>query len=138
MGQTRVDPANNNKGNCMNAITMLRVAVALLGVAALGGIVMAATRLSQEKNPPSALALLHGLLAAAGLTLLLYAACTVGIPTMAAAGLALLLIAALVGVVLNQKYQWKAVLLPRGLLLGHAALAVIGFVLLLLTAWRGG
>lgn len=117
---------------------MLRAAVTLLGIAALGGITMAVTRLSQEKNPPSWLALLHGLLAAAGLTLLLYAALTTGIPPMACAGLAMLVIAALVGVVLNQKYQWKAVLLPRGLVLGHATLAVIGFALLLLTAWRGG
>ena len=121
----------------MNAITMLRAAVALLGIAALGGLLMAVTRLSQDKNPPSWLALLHGLLAASGLTLLVYATLTVGIPPMACAGLVLLLLAALVGVVLNQKYQWRAVLLPRGLLMGHAALAVIGFVLLLLVAWRG-
>jgi hypothetical protein len=122
----------------MNAITMLRAAVTLLAIAALGGIVMAATRLSQDNNPPSWLALLHGLLAAAGLTLLLYASLTAGIPPLATAGLAMLVIAALVGVVLNQKYQWKAVLLLRGLVLGHATLAVVGFVLLLLTAWRGG
>jgi hypothetical protein len=122
----------------MNAITMLRAAVTLLAIAALGGIVMAATRLSQDKNPPSWLALLHGLLAAAGLTLLLYASLTAGIPPLGTAGLGTLVIAALVGVVLNQKYQWQAVLLPRGLVLGHATLAVVGFVLLLLTAWRGG
>ncbi len=121
----------------MNAITMLRAAVTLLGIAALGGLLMAVTRLSQDKNPPSWLALLHGLLAASGLTLLVYATLTVGIPPMACAGLVFLLLAALVGVVLNQKYQWRAVLLPRGLLLAHAALAVIGFVLLLLVAWRG-
>jgi hypothetical protein len=117
---------------------MVRVAVVLLAIAALGGIAMAATRLSQEKNPPAWLALLHGLLAAAGLTLLLYATFTAGISPLETAGVALLLIAALMGIVLNQNYQWKAVLLPRGLMLGHAALAVVGVVLLLLTAWRGG
>ena len=122
----------------MNVITMLRVAITLLGIAALGGLLMAVTRLSHGRNPPSWLALMHGLLAASGLTLLLYAALTTGIPPLAYAGLAMLLIAALVGVVLNQKYQWKAVLLPRGLVLAHAALAAIGFTLLLLTAWRGG
>ena len=104
---------------------MVRVAVTLLGIAALGGLLMAVTRLAQEKNPPSWLALLHGLLAAAGLTLLLYAALTTGIPPLACAGVAMLVIAALVGVVLNQKYQWKSVLLPRSLVLGHAALAGI-------------
>jgi len=122
----------------MNAITMLRAAVTLFAIAALGGIVMAVVRFSRNTNPPSWLALLHGLLAAAGLTLLLYAALTTGLPHLAIAGLASLVIAALGGLVLNQKYQWKAVLLPRGLLLGHATLAVLGFALLLLAAWREG
>jgi hypothetical protein len=49
----------------------------------------------------------------------------------------MLVIVALVGLVLNQKHQWKALLLPRGLLLGHATLAVIGFAFLLLSVWRG-
>jgi hypothetical protein len=120
----------------MNAITMIRAAVALLTIGALGGVVMAIVRLFQGKNPPSWLAMLHGLLAAGGITLLLYAAITVGIPQLAELGLAMLLIAALVGVVLNLKYQWKAVLLPRGLLVGHAVLAVVGFTLVLVTACR--
>jgi hypothetical protein len=87
----------------MNAITMLRSAVALLTIAALGGIVMAITRLVGNRNPPS--------------------------------WLALLVLAALVGVVLNQKYQWQAVLLPRGLLVGHALCAAAGFALVVLAAF---
>lgn len=120
----------------MNAITMIRAAVALLTIGALGGVVMAIIRFFQGQNPPSWLAMVHGLLAAAGITLLLYAALTVGIPQLAQFGLGLLLIAALGGAVLNLKYQWKAILLPRGLLVGHAGLAVIGFALVLLTAWQ--
>jgi hypothetical protein len=46
-------------------------------------------------------------------------------------------IAAVGGVVLNLKYQWERVLLPRGLMIGHAALAVVGFVLVFFVAWRG-
>jgi hypothetical protein len=122
----------------MNPIAMLRAAAALLTIAALGGLVLAMTRFLQRKNPPSWIALLHGLLAAAGLTLLLYATLAAGIPAPAIIGLGLLLIAALVGVVLNQKYQWKAVLLPGGLVVTHILFAVVGFVLVLLTAWRGG
>jgi glucose uptake protein GlcU len=121
----------------MNAITMIRTAVALLAIGALGGVVMAITRLSKNINPPTWLAMLHGFLAAAAATLLLYAALTVGIPLIANVGLAFLLIAALGGVVLNLKYQWERALIPPGLMVGHAVLAVIGFVLVLLVAWNG-
>jgi hypothetical protein len=120
----------------MNMITMIRAAVALLTIGALGGVVMAIIRLFNNHNPPSWLTMLHGLLAAAGLTLLFYAAITTGIPQLANVGLGFLLIAAAAGAVLNLKYQWKAVLLPRGLVIGHALLAVIGFTLVLLTAWK--
>ena len=122
----------------MNVITMLRAAAALLTIAALGGIVMAITRFFQNRNPPSWLAMLHGLLAAAGLTLIFFASLTARVPQLANIGLALLVLAALGGVVLNQKYQWKAVLLPRGLLIGHALFAVVGFVFVVLAACRGG
>lgn len=121
----------------MNALTMIRTAVALLAIGALGGLVMAIVRLSKDSNPPSWLAMLHGLLAAAGATLLLYAAVTVGIPALAQVGLGFLVIAAVGGVVLNLKYQWQRVLLPRGFMIGHAVLAVIGFVLVFLVAWNG-
>jgi len=121
----------------MNAITMIRTAVTLLALGAVGGIVMALIRLSRNINPPSWLAMLHGFLAAAGATLLLYAALTVGIPQVANVGLALLLIAALGGAVLNLKYQWERVPLPVGLMVGHAVLAVIGFVLVFVVAWNG-
>jgi glucose uptake protein GlcU len=121
----------------MNAITMIRTAVVLLAIGALGGVVMTVVRLSKNLNPPSWLAMLHGFLAGAGATLFLYAALTAGIPSLAKVGLAFLLIAALGGVVLNLKYHWERVLLPRGLMIGHALLAVIGFILVLLVAWNG-
>lgn len=121
----------------MNGITMIRTAVVLFAIAALGGVVMAIVRLSKNLNPPSWLAMLHGLLAAGGVTLLLYAAFAVGISTLATAGLILLLIAALVGLVLNLKYQWQRALLPAGVVVTHAAIAVVGFILVLLVAVKG-
>lgn len=120
----------------MDPMTMLRTVVALFTLAALGGVVMAIIRLSRNMNPPSWLAMLHGFLAAAGLTLLLYSALTAGIPRMADWGLVLLLLAALGGAVLNLKYQWQRLLLPSGLMGGHIALAVIGYVLVLLSVLR--
>jgi len=48
----------------------------------------------------------------------------------------MLLIAALVRVVLNLKYQWQKLLLPRGLLVGHAVRAVVSFRPVQVTAFR--
>ena len=46
------------------------------------------------------------------------------------------MLAALGGVYLNLNYQWKHVLLPKSLVIGHALAAVIGFVMLLIAAFR--
>lgn len=121
----------------MNAITMVRTAVTLLTLGALGGVGMATIRLSWNANPPSWLAMLHGLLVSAAATLLLYATFTAGIPRAGSLGLAVLVLAALGGLVLNLNYHSKNLLLPRGLMVGHALLAVVGFLLVLLTAWTG-
>ncbi len=121
----------------MNMLTMLQVSAVLFALSALGGLTMAFVRLMRGVNPPSWLAMLHGLLAAAGLTLLAYATFSVGVPMLAAWALALFVIAALGGVTMNLVYQLRNQLLPRALLLGHAALAVVGFVLLVIVAWGG-
>ncbi len=78
--------------------------------------------------------MLHGFLAAAGLTLLTFAALTVGIPGLALGGLALLLVAAVGGVVMNLSYHLKDVPLPKWLVVVHAALAIAGFAMVLLAA----
>ena len=74
--------------------------------------------------------MLHGLLAAAALTLLLFAYFTVGLPNLASWGLLLFVVAALGGVILNLAYQTQEVTLPKAIVLVHAGLAVIGYVLL--------
>lgn len=116
----------------MEPMTMLKASVALFAISAAGGLVMAAIRLGRKVNPPAWLAMLHGLLAASGLTLLAYATFTTSVPAFAQYSLGLLVVAALGGLVLNLRYQWLNRPLPVGLMLGHAALAVLGFALLLM------
>jgi hypothetical protein len=83
----------------MDAVTMMKTAAVLLAIAALGGLLMAIIRFKGADRPPSSVAMLHGLLAGSALTLLLYAAATVGIPKLA------LLATAAVGVSLHLIYQ---------------------------------
>jgi hypothetical protein len=110
---------------------MLQSATGLFVLAALGGLVMAAIRLFGKRNPPPWLALAHGLLAGAGLTLLVFAALTTAIPRLALFALLLFLVAAAGGIVMNLGYQWKQRPLPVPLMIGHALLAIVAFVLLL-------
>ena len=119
----------------MEAIVMLQASVCLFAVAALGGLVMAAVRLFGKRNPPNWLAMAHGLLAAAGLTLLAYASLSAPVPRLAWVALCLLVVAAAGGTVMNLAYAWPRRLLPAGLLAGHAVLAVVGFVCLLAAAF---
>jgi len=119
----------------MEAIGMIQAAAGLFAVAAVGGIVMAAIRIVAKRNPPHWLAMGHGFLAGAGLTLLIYAALTAGLPQRAMAALALFVVAAAGGVVLNLAYQMRQRPLPMGFVLGHAALAVVALLLLLSAAF---
>jgi hypothetical protein len=119
----------------MEPALILLTATVLLAISALGGLVMAGIRFAGKPHPPISLAMLHGFLAAAAVTLLLYAAATVGLPPMALTALALFLIAAAGGVILNLHYHWKDIALPKWLVLVHAVVAVIGFVLLLAATW---
>jgi hypothetical protein len=117
----------------MNVQTLLLTVVVLFTIGALGGIAMAVIRLGSGNNPPAWLAMLHGMLGAAGLTLLAFAMFTTEVPLPALAGGGLILVAAIGGVVMNLVYHWHGRLLPRGLLLGHAIVAAVGYVALLLT-----
>lgn len=119
----------------MNALTMLKTAVVLLALTGAGGLLMAGIRFSGRPQPPSWVAMLHGLLAGSGLTLVLYAGFASGVPQGAWTGAGLLVIAALGGLVLNLGYHWKSLALPVWLVLVHAAVAVIGLVLLAIAAW---
>ena len=99
----------------MEPASILLTSTVLLAVAAAGGLVMAGIRFVGDRSPPAALAMLHGFLAAAAVTLLLYAAVTVGLPKMALVALALFVAAAGGGAILNLNYHWKQLPLPKWL-----------------------
>ena len=119
----------------MEPTLILRTSTILLAIAAVGGLVMAGIRFAGDRQPPPALAMLHGFLAAAAVTLLLYAAMTIGLPSMAIGALVLFLVAAGGGVILNLNYHWKQLPLPKWLVIVHAAAAVVGFAMLLAVTW---
>ncbi|RDZ27294.1 hypothetical protein [Lysobacter silvisoli] len=114
---------------------MLQTAAIVLAITALGGLTMAAIRFASRHNPPAWLAMLHGLLAASGLTLLAYAICTTPVPPTATLALALFLLAAAGGAVMSLGYKWRQRLLPKWLVIAHALAAVAAFALLLLAAY---
>lgn len=120
----------------MEVQLMLRTAVVLLALTALGGITIAALRFSGRPHPPSWLAMLHGLLASSGLTLLLYAGFAAGMPGGAWLGLGMLIVAAGGGLVLNLRYHWKDKELAAWLVLVHGAVAAVGFVDLVVAIWK--
>ena len=120
----------------METQLMIRTAIVLLALTGAGGLLMAGIRFSGKPRPPSAIAMLHGLLAASGLTLLLYAGFAHGLPGMAWLGIVLLAGAALGGLVLNLAYHDKQLPLPIWLVLVHAAVAVLGLVIVALGGWN--
>jgi len=120
----------------MEPVLFMKTACVLLAITALGGLTMAGMRFANRPHPPTALAMLHGLLAGAAVTLLLFAYFTVGLPPLAAWSLLLFVLAAVGGVILNLNYHWKNLPLPIGLMVGHAAIAVLGFVLLVVALLR--
>lgn len=115
----------------MEPMLIMQTAAVLLLVSATGGAVMAVIRFAGGTNPPTWLAMLHGFLSAAAVTLLLYAAFVVGLPRLANIALVLLLLAAAGGTVLNLAYHWKSLPLPKALVAAHGAVALAGFLCLL-------
>lgn len=120
----------------METQLMIRTAIVLLALTGVGGLTMAVIRFSGRPHPPSIIAMLHGLIASSGLTLLFYAAATHGLPAAAWMGLAVLVVAALGGLVLNLGYHWKNLPLPYALVLVHAAAAAFGLVVLAIGGWN--
>ena len=121
----------------MEPYLAMQTAAALLGIAALGGLVMAGIRLKGAVRPPSAFAMGHGLLAGAALTLLIYFAATVGLPSSALLATCLLVLAAIGGVFINLRYHDRMQPLSVPWIIVHALIAVAGFALLLFAIVQG-
>lgn len=107
----------------------MAIALVLFALAAVGGLVMAGIRLSGRPYPPLALAVVHGAAAASGLVALIVAVADAEAPTGAKLALALFLGAAVGGFVLFSHHLRK-IALPIWLVVVHALVAVIAFVLL--------
>jgi hypothetical protein len=120
----------------MEAMTMLKTATVLLALTAAGGLLMAIIRFSGADRPPSWIAMAHGLLAGSGLTLLLYAGFTAGIPSLAWIGIVLLAAAAAGGAYLNLAFHARLLAIPKNIVVLHALLALAGFLLVAWAAFR--
>jgi hypothetical protein len=115
----------------------LQTAAILLGIGALGGLVMTVIRLKGAPRPPSSIAMAHGVLAAAGLTLLIYFWYTTGIAPLAKLATVVLILAALGGTYINLRYHSQMQPLPMSWIVAHAGIAVVGFVMLLFAVVQG-
>ncbi|HBA86199.1 MAG TPA: hypothetical protein DCZ95_19125 [Verrucomicrobia bacterium] len=111
---------------------MLNAILVLFALAALGGAVLAGLHL-KAKSAPLSLAALHGVLAVAGVILLLVGISQGRFGTAAVAALVLFVMAALGGLALIGMHL-RSRPLPAPLIFVHALLAVSGFVTLLVGA----
>jgi hypothetical protein len=110
-------------------------AIVLLVITALGGLAMAGMRFAGKEYPPASLAMLHGVLAAAAVTLLIYSAATTGLPGLAIGATALFVLAGAGGMIMNLGYHWNKRALPKGIVIAHALIAIAGFILLVIATW---
>lgn len=97
---------------------------------------MAAMRLGGRELPPLGLALLHGALAAAGLITLIITVIANVVPALAMASLIGFVIAALGGFTLFLGFHLKKTALPIPIMLIHATVAVLSFILLLVVLFK--
>ncbi len=116
----------------------MQAAAVVLGLVALGGLTLAAIRLSGTPRPPIWMAIGHGIVAASGLILLGYTAATDGIPQLAQIALGVLVLAAVGGATIFLGFHMRERALPIPFVLGHGLTAIVGFVLLLVAVFRGG
>ncbi len=113
---------------------MLTIAIVLFAISALGGITLATLHL-RHKALPLALALAHGLLAAAGLVLLIIVVAGGASAKLLLVSLALFVIAALGGFALFS-FHLRRQPLPTPVVFIHGLVAVAAFLILLVTILR--
>jgi hypothetical protein len=108
---------------------MLNYALIAFGIAAVGGLVLAASVL-RNKFAPWALSVVHALLGATGLVLLISILLQGSAPQQLLVGFVLLLVAALGGFFLAAFHLRKKIA-PKAVVVVHAVVAVAGFLALL-------
>jgi glucose uptake protein GlcU len=113
---------------------MYQLSLGLFAVAAVAGLTMAIMHFRGTSPPKTVLAVLHGLFAASGLVVLLLALIKAGFGGKPGIAFGLLAVAALGGFALLGSHVQKK-RLPSGLVVGHALLAVAGFVTLLVAQY---
>jgi len=111
---------------------MIVTSIVLFLIAALGGLYMAA-RIFAGNLPPWAVVIIHGVLAASGLLVLLYAIFTGVQSSIVMIGAVLLVIAALGGFFMFS-FQLRKAIPPKRVVVIHALAAVLGVVCLLANA----
>ena len=108
---------------------MIWTSIILLLLAAVFGLYMA-SRVFSDILPPWNAVILHGILAAAGLLVLLYAL-FIGVQSGPLAVGAVLLVIAALGGFFMFSYQLRNLTPPKGVVVVHALLAVLGVLSLL-------
>jgi hypothetical protein len=121
----------SNEGS--NGDVKMNTAAIVLALAALGGLALAAIRVSGTPRPPTWAAVGHGFIAATGLGLLIYTAATTSMPGLALAALCILVLAALGGAAIFVGFHLRERPLPIPLIIGHGLVAATGYVILLVS-----
>jgi hypothetical protein len=117
----------------MDQGTMVRIAALLFGLSAAGGLVMAVMRFRGVPRPPTWFAMGHGLVAAAGLTLLVYAVVMGNLSRLTQISALLFGLAAIGGAAMNLMFHAKQLPLPIPWVITHGLVAVCAFGLLLVS-----
>jgi hypothetical protein len=115
----------------MGGSTMIKIATLLVALTAGGGAILAGIRFMGADRPPTSMAMMHGVMATAALTLLLYAAFTVGVTPQIQIAIGALVIAGLIGTALHLMFHDKMLKLPIAMILVHGAFGLAGLLLLI-------
>ena len=105
---------------------MLTYALLVFAIAAVGGLLLAASVL-RGRLAPWALSVVHALLGATGLVLLVLVVLQETAPSLATAALGLLVLAALGGFYLASRHL-RGQVAPKAIVFVHAGVAVVGFL----------
>jgi hypothetical protein len=115
----------------------MQLAAILLALAALGGLAMVSIRASRNQNPPTVLAVGHGVIAATGLVTLIYHRfnMTPPVPDQLNWSIGIFVVAALGGIAMFTLFHLQKRLIPLAFMLVHGLIAATGLGLLLWTMY---